>query len=152
MVDEWEPSLRVGVVMSSRHYLETVIELHPTDVAHGGEAVARVDGKAHFVDGAMPGERVLGEVVKETASWARVELREIVAPSAQRVDPPCRHFGTCGGCQWQFADYPAQLKWKQSILAGQAQPSRSDRRTSGEAHRRRRFRIRVPQSGRPRSE
>ncbi|MEK7252995.1 MAG: class I SAM-dependent RNA methyltransferase [Actinomycetota bacterium] len=96
-----------------------MIELHPTDVAHGGEAVARVDGKAHFVDGAMPGERVLGEVVKETASWARVELREIVAPSAQRVDPPCRHFGTCGGCQWQFADYPAQLKWKQSILAGQ---------------------------------
>jgi 23S rRNA (uracil1939-C5)-methyltransferase len=96
-----------------------VIELHPTDVAHGGEAVGRLDGKAHFVDGAMPGERVLGEVVKETASWARVELRRIVAPSPQRVEPPCRHFGTCGGCQWQYADYPAQLEWKRTIVAGQ---------------------------------
>jgi 23S rRNA (uracil1939-C5)-methyltransferase len=96
-----------------------MIELRPTDVAHGGEGVARVDGKAHFVDGAMPGERVLGEVVKDGGSWARVELRRILEPSAQRIDPPCPHFGVCGGCQWQYADYPAQLAWKRSILAGQ---------------------------------
>ena len=92
-------------------------------------------------------ESVLGEVVKETASWARVELRRS-SLSAQRVDPPCRHFGTCGGCQWQFADYPAQLKWKQSILAGRlshlgriAEPPVRPT-VAG------RFRIRVPQSGR----
>jgi tRNA/tmRNA/rRNA uracil-C5-methylase (TrmA/RlmC/RlmD family) len=96
-----------------------MIELRPTDVAHGGEGVARVDGKAHFVDGAMPGERVLGEVVKDGGAWARVELRRILEPSAQRIDPPCPHFGVCGGCQWQYADYPAQLAWKRSILAGQ---------------------------------
>ena len=96
-----------------------MIELRPTDVAHGGEGVARVDGKAHFVDGAMPGERVLGEVVKDGGAWARVELRRILEPSPQRIDPPCPHFGVCGGCQWQYADYPAQLAWKRSILAGQ---------------------------------
>lgn len=96
-----------------------MIELRPTGVAHGGEAVARVDGKTHFVDGAMPGERVLGEVVKETASWARVELLRVLEPSPQRVEPPCRHFDTCGGCQWQYADYAAQLEWKQTIVAGQ---------------------------------
>jgi len=58
-----------------------VIELRPTDVANGGEAVARVDGKAHFVDGAMPGERVRGEVVRSKGSWARVELREVIEGS-----------------------------------------------------------------------
>jgi 23S rRNA (uracil1939-C5)-methyltransferase len=96
-----------------------VIELVPTDIAHGGEAVGRLYGKAHFVDGAMPGETVQGRVVVDKGSWARVELVSVVEPSPQRVTPPCPHFAECGGCQWQFADYAAQLEWKQSILAGQ---------------------------------
>jgi len=106
-----------GVVPAD--YLGRVIELQPTDIAHGGEAVARVDGKAHFVAGAMPGERVEGEVVRDKGSWARVELGRVLDPSPQRVDPPCRHFGDCGGCEWQFADYDAQLDWKRSIVIGQ---------------------------------
>ena len=96
-----------------------VIELDLTGVAHGGEAVGRLEGKACFVDGAMPGERVRGEVVKDGGTWARVDLREVVTASPQRVEPPCPLFGACGGCQWQFADYPAQLEWKRQILAGQ---------------------------------
>ncbi|HSQ38065.1 MAG TPA: class I SAM-dependent RNA methyltransferase [Acidimicrobiia bacterium] len=96
-----------------------MIDLEPTDVAHGGEAVARLDGKAYFVDGAMPGEHVRGVVTKDAGSWARVELREVVTASPHRIEPPCPLFGACGGCQWQFADYPAQLAWKRSILAGQ---------------------------------
>ncbi len=96
-----------------------MIELDLTGVAHGGEAVGRLEGKACFVDGAMPGERVRGEIVKDGGAWARVALREVVTPSPQRVEPPCPLFGACGGCQWQFADYPAQLEWKRQILAGQ---------------------------------
>jgi len=96
-----------------------VIELDLTGVAHGGEAVGRLDGKACFVDGAMPGERVRGEIVRDGGTWARVELREVLTASPYRVEPPCPLFGACGGCQWQFADYPTQLEWKRSILAGQ---------------------------------
>jgi len=96
-----------------------VIELHTTDIAHGGEAIARLDGKAHFVAGAMPGERIEGEVVRDKKSWARVELTSILEPSPHRIDPPCPHFDECGGCQWQFAAYEAQLDWKRSIVAGQ---------------------------------
>jgi 23S rRNA (uracil1939-C5)-methyltransferase len=96
-----------------------VIELSPTSVAHLGEAVARVDGKAHFVAGAMPGEVVLGEVVVDKGSWARVRLSSVEVASPDRLEPPCPHFADCGGCQWQFADYPAQLQWKSEIVAGQ---------------------------------
>ncbi|MDX1691762.1 MAG: hypothetical protein R3290_12140, partial [Acidimicrobiia bacterium] len=96
-----------------------MIEVVPTDIAHGGEAVGRVDGKAHFVAGAMPGERVRGEVERSKKHWARVRLREVVEASPERVEPPCPHFDECGGCQWQYAAYPAQLRWKQSIVAGQ---------------------------------
>ena len=96
-----------------------MIEFVPTNMAHGGAAIGRVDGKAHFVDGAMPGERVRGEIVQDKKAWARVMLDEVVEESPLRVSPPCRHFELCGGCQWQFADYSAQLEWKQSIVAGQ---------------------------------
>ncbi len=97
------------------------IELVPHDMAHGGEAVARLDGKTWFVGGAMPGERVAGEVSVDKGSWGRIELRSVEEPSPQRVDPPCSHFGVCGGCQWQFADHGTQLEWKRSIVAGQLQ-------------------------------
>jgi 23S rRNA (uracil1939-C5)-methyltransferase len=96
-----------------------VIELTPTDMAHGGAAIGRVDGKAHFVDGALPGETIRGEVVQDRGSWARVELTEIVTASADRVEPVCPHFAECGGCQWQYADHAAQLDWKRSIVTGQ---------------------------------
>jgi len=90
-------------------------------MAHGGEAVARVGGKAHFIAGAIPGERVEGRVVRDKGSWARVAIHRVLDPSPLRVVPPCPHFEECGGCQWQFADHPAQLDWKASIVAGQLQ-------------------------------
>jgi 23S rRNA (uracil1939-C5)-methyltransferase len=96
-----------------------VIELVPEDIAHGGEAVGRLYGKAHFVAGVIPGERVQGRVVVDKGSWARVELERVLEPSPDRVEPPCPHFQACGGCQWQYADYSAQLRWKASIVAGQ---------------------------------
>ena len=96
-----------------------MLELSPHDMAHGGEAVARVDGKTWFVAGAMPGERVLGDISVDKGAWGRVELRSVEDPSPHRVRPPCIHFGTCGGCHWQFADHATQLDWKRSIVAGQ---------------------------------
>jgi 23S rRNA (uracil1939-C5)-methyltransferase len=96
-----------------------VIELTPNDIAHGGEAVARYQGKAHFIAGAIPGERISGDITLDKGSWARVELRAVLDSSPDRVAPPCPHFERCGGCQWQYADYPAQLRWKESILRGQ---------------------------------
>jgi 23S rRNA (uracil1939-C5)-methyltransferase len=88
-------------------------------MAHGGEAVARLDGKTYFVGGTMPGERVTGEVVRDKGNWARLRLVEIEEPAPDRVTPPCPHFDQCGGCQWQFAGRPSQLEWKRSIVAGQ---------------------------------
>jgi 23S rRNA (uracil1939-C5)-methyltransferase len=96
-----------------------MVEMVPTDIAHGGEAVARVDGKAHFVAGAIPGETIEAEIVEDRARWARARLVDVLAPSEHRIDPPCPAFGICGGCTWQFAEYALQLEWKHSTVAGQ---------------------------------
>jgi len=88
-------------------------------LAHGGEGVGRINGKAHFIPGVMPGELAEIEVVRDKARWARGRLVRVVAPSPDRVEPPCPAFATCGGCTWQYAAYKRQLEWKRDIVAGQ---------------------------------
>lgn len=89
------------------------------EMAHGGSAVARLDGKAYFIDGALPGEVIEGEIELDKGSWGRVRLLSVEQASEQRIAPRCRHFERCGGCQWQHGTYQAQLQWKRSTVAGQ---------------------------------
>ncbi len=96
-----------------------MIELHPHAIAHGGEAVARRDGKAHFVGGAMPGEVVSATVSEDRGSWARAVLVDILEASPHRRTPPCPHADVCGGCQWQFADEALQRQWKRETVVSQ---------------------------------
>ncbi len=95
------------------------IEVQLTSMAHGGAAVGRVDGKAHFVDGALPGETIRGTLGRDAGSWASVDLLDVVEASPERITPPCAHFGACGGCQWQYATHEAQQDWKRAIVTGQ---------------------------------
>jgi 23S rRNA (uracil1939-C5)-methyltransferase len=95
------------------------MELRTSGMAHGGAAVARVEGKAFFVDGALPGELVLGEVTRDKGSWGKAKLISVLERSPDRVEPLCPHFKRCGGCQWQFGTEGAQREWKHSIVTGQ---------------------------------
>jgi 23S rRNA (uracil1939-C5)-methyltransferase len=83
---------------------------------YGGAFLARVEGKAVFVPLALPGEQARVRVVEEKRGYATAELEAIVAAVAERVLPACKHFGTCGGCQYQHAKYKTQLACKQAIL------------------------------------
>jgi 23S rRNA (uracil1939-C5)-methyltransferase len=83
---------------------------------YGGAFLARVEGKAVFVPLALPGEQARVRVIEEKRGYATAEVEEIVAAAAERVVPACKHFGTCGGCQYQHAEYKAQLVYKQAIL------------------------------------
>jgi len=94
-------------------------ELTVDAIAHGGEAVGRIDGKAHFVAGAIPGERVEIEIFKEKSRWARGRLIEVLDASPDRIDPPCPAYPVCGGCTWQHASYERQLEWKHEVVTGQ---------------------------------
>ncbi len=95
------------------------IRLQLTDMAHGGEALGRYEGKVIFIPYALPGEEVVVEVVQDKGRYARARLLEVEQPSVDRVEPRCPHFGTCGGCQWQHVAYEAQLRFKEQILRDQ---------------------------------
>ncbi|MFA4944689.1 MAG: TRAM domain-containing protein [Lentisphaeria bacterium] len=88
-----------------------------TDLALGGAGVGRLpDGRAVFVPFTLPGERAEIAITAEHARFCRGELRNLLTASPERVAPACPLFGRCGGCQYQHAAYPAQLRAKQRQL------------------------------------
>ncbi len=89
------------------------IELDVESLAFGGNGVARLDGFVVFVRRGLPGDRVRARVTKVKRSHAEAIATEVVRPGPQRVDPPCAHFGVCGGCRFQDLAYEAQLAQKQ---------------------------------------
>ena len=83
---------------------------------HEGRGLAYVDGKAVFIEGALPGERVEYEVLRSGPSYAQASLVRVLSASAQRVAPRCSLFGLCGGCSMQHLDVSAQTAAKQRVL------------------------------------
>ena len=81
-----------------------------------GEAMASHDRRDVFVFGGIPGETVNAEVVAIRRKYVAAQVVDVIRPSAQRVDPPCRYFGQCTGCQWQHVSYDAQLDAKATIV------------------------------------
>jgi 23S rRNA (uracil1939-C5)-methyltransferase len=81
-----------------------------------GRGVARRDGKAIFIEGALPGERVTCSPYRKKPAFEVATLVKLVKPSAQRVAPRCRFFGVCGGCSLQHLDARAQVAIKQRVL------------------------------------
>ncbi len=83
---------------------------------YGGAGLARAEGKAIFVPGALPGEQVDVAVRRDKGSFAEADLVSVLSSSPERVEARCPYYGRCGGCQYQHASYDAQLAMKAGVL------------------------------------
>ncbi len=81
------------------------------ELGHAGDGIAEMDGSRVFVPFTLPGETVAIE-----CQGARAHLIDVVAASADRVQPVCRHFGSCGGCALQHMETAAYRAWKREIV------------------------------------
>jgi len=88
-----------------------------SDTAFGGEGVGRIEDFVIFVPFVASGETVEVEVTEVKKRFARARLVRVLQPSPERVQPGCRYFGDCGGCQYQHLSYPAQLQLKQKQVS-----------------------------------
>jgi 23S rRNA (uracil1939-C5)-methyltransferase len=88
-----------------------------TDLAFGGEGVARADGYVVFVPRGVPGDRLEVRLTDVRPRYARGAIERIVTPSGLRTEPPCPYFGRCGGCRLQHVRYEAQLAFKERQVA-----------------------------------
>ena len=83
---------------------------------HDGQGVARLDGKIVFIDGALPQETVRFIYRRKGKDYDTGQATAILRPSPFRQDPPCPHFGRCGGCSLQHLDPYAQVAIKERLF------------------------------------
>lgn len=93
----------------------TRLELLVERLSNSGDGVAQHEGRAVFVAGALPGERVLAEVGTAGKSL-RGDVVELLTTSPSRRPPPCSLADRCGGCDWMHLQEDAQLQHKQEIV------------------------------------
>src|SRR5579859_1039630 len=102
--------------------MKKAIQLTIEKPVYGGDCLSHLPavegkaGKAVFVPLTLPDETVSAHITEDKRSFAKAELDEVLSPSSHRVPPPCPHFGPCGGCHYQHANYETQLALKQQIL------------------------------------
>lgn len=83
---------------------------------HEGQGVAHQEGKAVFIEGALPGETVEYTPYRKKSNFEMASVTRVLKESPLRVEPGCPHFGTCGGCSMQHLDAAAQVAMKQRVL------------------------------------
>ena len=103
-------------VARSRTKLNREFEVEISDLLHDGRGVGRVDGKAVFVTGALPGETVRVRQTGRNRHYDEAETLAVLQASPDRVEPRCQHFGVCSGCVLQHLDQDKQIAAKQHVL------------------------------------
>jgi 23S rRNA (uracil1939-C5)-methyltransferase len=93
---------------------DTAVEI--TALSHDGRGIARLDGKAMFIEDALPGETVRFRILKRRREFDEAQVTEVLQASPQRTEPRCRHYGVCGGCVLQHMAPEAQIAAKQQTL------------------------------------
>lgn len=105
------------VVIANRALnIDTLLRLQINKLISDGRGLARYDGMAVFVKDAVPGETVEARVIAVRSGYCEAQTMTVVESSQHRVQPPCRHFGECGGCTLQHISAEFQRECKHDIL------------------------------------
>lgn len=103
----------------------TEVEIDVTNVAHGGVAVARHDGRVIFVSDAIPGERVRARITDDSKrSFWRAETLSVVTASEHRQPHVWSAAGIdrapedrAGGAEFGHIEIGHQRELKRQVLA-----------------------------------
>ena len=116
--NRWNPPARIVPLDPLAAPLEIEIKSIDMEAQGVGRATAEdgSEGKVIFVEGALPGERVLYASFRKKAAFEQALLIKILRESVMRTRPKCPYFSKCGGCSMQHLDVRAQIAVKQRVL------------------------------------
>ncbi|WP_298538528.1 23S rRNA (uracil(1939)-C(5))-methyltransferase RlmD [uncultured Aquimarina sp.] len=103
--------------MARKNRKQVFENIEVIDAGAKGKSIAKApDGKIIFINNAVPGDVVDIQTTKKRKAFYEGSATVFHKKSDKRVDPVCKHFGTCGGCKWQFMGYEHQLSYKQQEI------------------------------------
>ncbi|UJF24145.1 RsmD family RNA methyltransferase [Suttonella sp. R2A3] len=84
-----------------------------------GRGVAKVDGQAIFIAGALPEETVRYRITHQHKRFAEGAVDAVINPAEVRVTPRCVYYADCGGCDLQHAESGWQTQAKENLWRAQ---------------------------------
>ncbi|MBM7553317.1 23S rRNA (uracil(1939)-C(5))-methyltransferase RlmD [Thalassobacillus pellis] len=91
------------------------IEVTCSGLTNEGKGIVEWEGKKLEVAHLMPGEKAV-VTVSTRGRNVTAELKRVITPSNDRINPPCVHYYECGGCQLQHMNEQAQKRFKQETI------------------------------------
>lgn len=85
-------------------------------ITFGGKSLGKIDGKNVFVPYAIPGETYEINITEDKKDYCNAEIVKIVEKSPHRVEPACKYYGKCGGCNMLHIDSEYQKELRRQIL------------------------------------
>lgn len=82
-----------------------------------GHGVLEKDGERYYVPFTVPGDRIAAKVGEGRGDGFAAQLSVLEEAGPERVDPPCPHFQSCGGCALQHWADASYRDWKREKLA-----------------------------------
>ncbi len=82
----------------------------------GGKSLGKIDGKNVFVPYTIPGEKLEIEITEQNKDYDNAEIVKILEPSPYRIEPACRYYGKCGGCNMMHIEPAYQKELRKGIL------------------------------------
>lgn len=99
------------IVEKNKEYIVDII-----DNGFEGEGIAKINDFTIFIPGAIKGEKVKILIVKVLSSYAFGKILEILEKSKNRIEPDCKTYKRCGGCNLRHIKYQETLKQKQNAV------------------------------------
>ncbi len=81
-----------------------------------GDGIMESPAGRCYVPYTVPGDRVMVRLGRPKGDGIAAQLREVLEPGPDRVEPPCPHFHACGGCALQHLADPAYAAWKRDLV------------------------------------
>lgn len=84
--------------------------------SHDGRGIARIEGKATFIQNSLPTEEVMFQYTRRKRDYDEGQAVTVLNASPSRVEPRCPHYQVCGGCSLQHLESSAQIQYKEEQL------------------------------------
>ena len=117
-----KPEDKVGIEMSIKskstatYQKNDIVTVAIEDIGSEGEGIGKAEGYTLFVKDAVAGDVVEARIVKPKKNYAYARVEKVITPSPFRVQPECKYYRQCGGCQLQALSYEKQLEFKQEKI------------------------------------
>jgi len=96
--------------------MSDLVELEVEGLGARGDGIAEHEGERVFLPSIAPGDRVRARLGVRRSGGREGRVVEWLAAGPGRHEPPCRHFGDCGGCALQHLDPASYRAAKLSAL------------------------------------